>query len=34
VTLKQALEFKYIASPMTVGETQGMLDILYRPDEK
>jgi len=34
VTLKQALESKYIASPMTVGETQGMLDILYRPDEK
>jgi NitT/TauT family transport system substrate-binding protein len=34
VTLKQALEFKYIASPMTVAEAQGMLDILYRPDEK
>jgi NitT/TauT family transport system substrate-binding protein len=34
VTLKQALEFKYIASAMTVAEAQGMLDILYRPDEK
>jgi NitT/TauT family transport system substrate-binding protein len=31
---KQALEFKYIASPMTVAEAQGMLEILYRPDEK
>ena len=29
VTLKQALEFKYITSPMSVAEVQGMLDILY-----
>ncbi len=34
VTLQQALEFKYITSPMTLAEAQGMLDILYRPDEK
>jgi NitT/TauT family transport system substrate-binding protein len=34
VTLKQALEFKYITSPMSLAETQGMLDILYKPDEK
>src|SRR5947209_7275272 len=34
VTLKQALEFKYIASPMTVADAQGMLDILYRPEMK
>src|SRR6185295_17336548 len=34
VTLKQALEFKYIPTPMTVAEAQGMLDILYRPDQK
>jgi NitT/TauT family transport system substrate-binding protein len=31
VTLKQALEFKYISTPMTVAEAQGLLDILYRP---
>jgi NitT/TauT family transport system substrate-binding protein len=31
VTLKQALEFKYISAPMTVAEAQGLLDILYRP---
>jgi len=34
VTLKQALEFKYIPTPMTVAEAQGMLDILYKPDQK
>jgi len=34
VTLKQALEFKYITSAMTVGEAQGMLDILYKPELK
>jgi NitT/TauT family transport system substrate-binding protein len=31
VTLKQALEFKYITSPMTVADAQGLLDILYQP---
>ena len=30
VTLKQALEYKYIASPMSVADAQGMLDILYK----
>jgi NitT/TauT family transport system substrate-binding protein len=34
VTLKQALEFKYITTPMTMAEAQGMLDILYKPDQK
>ena len=34
VTLKQALEFKYITSPMSLADAQGMLDILYKPDEK
>jgi len=34
VTLKQALEFKYITSPMTVADAQGMLDILYKPEQK
>jgi NitT/TauT family transport system substrate-binding protein len=34
VTLKQALEFKYITSPMTVADAQGMLDILYKPQMK
>jgi len=34
VTLKQALDFKYIPTPMTVAEAQGMLDILYKPDQK
>jgi hypothetical protein len=34
VTLKQALEFKYIPTPMTVAEVQGMLDILYTADQK
>src|SRR5438128_4644300 len=34
VTLKQALEFKYITSPMTVADAQGMLDILYMPEQK
>ena len=34
VTLKQALEFKYITSPVTVADAQGMLDILYKPEPK
>jgi NitT/TauT family transport system substrate-binding protein len=34
VTLKQALEFKYITAPMSVAQAQGMLDILYRPEAK
>ena len=34
VTLKQALEFKYITSPMTVADAQGMLDILYKLEPK
>jgi NitT/TauT family transport system substrate-binding protein len=34
VTLQQALEFKYITSPMSAAQAQGMLDILYRPDQK
>jgi NitT/TauT family transport system substrate-binding protein len=34
VTLQQALEFKYITSPMSVAQAQGMLDILYRPEQK
>ena len=34
VTLKQALEFKYITSPITVADAQGMLDILYQPEKK
>jgi NitT/TauT family transport system substrate-binding protein len=34
VTLKQALEFKYITSPMSVADAQGMLDILYQPQTK
>jgi NitT/TauT family transport system substrate-binding protein len=28
LTLKQALEFKYISAPMSVAEAQGMLDLL------
>jgi NitT/TauT family transport system substrate-binding protein len=34
VTLKQALEFKYITAPMSVADAQGLLDILYRPEGK
>jgi len=34
VTLKQALDFKYITSPITVADAQGMLDILYKPEKK
>ncbi len=34
VTLKQALDFKYITSPMSAAAAQGMLDILYKPDQK
>jgi NitT/TauT family transport system substrate-binding protein len=32
VTLKQALEFKYLTSPMSVADARGMLDILYQPE--
>jgi NitT/TauT family transport system substrate-binding protein len=31
LTLKQALEFKYISAPMTLTQAQGMLDILAQP---
>jgi NitT/TauT family transport system substrate-binding protein len=32
LTLKQALEFKYITAPLSVAEVQqGLIDILYRP---
>jgi NitT/TauT family transport system substrate-binding protein len=34
VTLKQALEFKYITAPMSVADAQGLLDILYRPERR
>jgi NitT/TauT family transport system substrate-binding protein len=34
VTLRQALEFKYITTPMSVADAQGMLDILYQPEKK
>jgi NitT/TauT family transport system substrate-binding protein len=34
VTLKQALEFKYITSPMNLSDAQGLLDILYKPEMK
>ena len=34
VTLKQALEFKYITAPMSVADAQGLLDILYQPQKK
>ena len=34
LTLKQALEFKYITAPMSVADAQGMLDILYQPGAK
>jgi hypothetical protein len=34
VTLKQALEYKYITSPMSVADAQGMLDMLYQPEQK
>jgi NitT/TauT family transport system substrate-binding protein len=33
VTLRQALEFKYISTPMSVADAQGLLDILYRPEK-
>src|SRR5262245_29572230 len=33
VTLKQALEFKYLTAPMSVADAQGLLDILYRPEK-
>jgi len=31
LTLKQALEFKYITAPMNAQDAQGMLDLLYQP---
>ena len=34
ITLKQALDFKYITAPMSVTDAQGMLDILYSPEKK
>ncbi len=34
VTLKQALEFKYITSPLSVADAQGLLDILHQPEKK
>src|SRR5712691_11727158 len=34
VTLRQALEFKYITAPMSVADAQGLIDILYRPEKK
>ena len=34
LTLKQALEYKYITAPMSVQDAQGMLDILYQPGAK
>jgi NitT/TauT family transport system substrate-binding protein len=34
VTLRQALEFKYITAPMSVTDAQGLLDILHHPEKK
>jgi NitT/TauT family transport system substrate-binding protein len=34
LTLKQALEFKYITKPMSVADVQGLMDILYQPEKK
>ncbi len=34
LTLKQALEFKYITAPMSAADAQGLSDIVYRPDRK
>jgi NitT/TauT family transport system substrate-binding protein len=34
LTLRQALEFKYITAPMSVQDAQGMLDLLYQPGPK
>jgi NitT/TauT family transport system substrate-binding protein len=31
MTLRQALEFKYITTPMSVADVQGMFDILHQP---
>ena len=32
LTLKQALEFKYITAPLSVTDVQnGLIDILYKP---
>jgi NitT/TauT family transport system substrate-binding protein len=32
-TLKEALEFKYIASPKTAHEISGLFDVVYRPPQ-
>jgi|HubBroStandDraft_6_1064221.scaffolds.fasta_scaffold123329_3 NitT/TauT family transport system substrate-binding protein len=32
-TLKDALEFKYIASPKTAKDIAGLFDVVYRPDQ-
>jgi NitT/TauT family transport system substrate-binding protein len=32
-TLKDALEFKYIASPQTAKDIAGLFDVVYRPDQ-
>jgi NitT/TauT family transport system substrate-binding protein len=34
LTLRQALEFKYISKPMSVADLQGLIDILYQPEKK
>jgi NitT/TauT family transport system substrate-binding protein len=34
VTLKQALEFKYITSAMNLSDAQGLLDVLYKAETK
>jgi len=34
LTLKQALEFKYISKPMGVADVAGLIDILYQPEKK
>ncbi|MFL6798215.1 MAG: ABC transporter substrate-binding protein [Xanthobacteraceae bacterium] len=33
LTLKQALEFKYISKPMSVADIAGLIDILYQPQK-
>jgi NitT/TauT family transport system substrate-binding protein len=34
LTLKQALEFKYITKPMSTADVAGLIDILYQPEKK
>jgi NitT/TauT family transport system substrate-binding protein len=34
MTLRQALEFKYITAPMSAADAQGMFDILHQPERK